>query len=325
MNKIILNVQNVCQFFDDGRGNRNRVLHDINLKIAQGQFVAVVGPSGCGKSTLLKAILGTDPPKSGLIETDGYTVIEPNRHVGIVYQGYRLYDWMTAHQNVAFGPMMDESNLFQRVFMPWQWWPMRKRHLSEASEILTKFKLATALDRYPHELSGGMRQRVAIAQSLIMKPKILLLDEPFGALDERTREELQKTILRLYLENLEAKKEGLDPPWTVLFVTHELDEAFYISDRVVGLSRNWYEDTKDGRILGKDVGATKVWDKCAPTFHPDGPKDFQLFHDAKMALKESVLNDAALPVERSEHVSFWEDLANGVGTGVAVTMSKEQL
>lgn len=321
--KIVLNVDKVNQWFGKPQ-SPNRVLHDINLQVVQGQFVAIVGASGCGKSTLLRAVLGTDPPREGRIETDGYAVTGPNRHVGIVYQRYGLYQFLTAEENVAFGLMLDQSSLLGRCFNPFSWWPMRKKHLQEARELLDKLKLGNSCKKYPSELSGGMQQRVAIAQSLIMKPKILLLDEPFGALDESTREDLQNMLLRLYAENIEALKQNKPAPWTVLFVTHELNEAFYLSDRLIGLSRNWYEDVDGRRISGRDLGATKVWDKASPVYHPDAPRDFGIFHDAKMELKESVLNDKAPAVERSRHVSFWDDLSQGVGTGVAMIRSEPE-
>lgn len=310
---ITLNVRGMGQWF----GN-NRVLYDIDLQVVRGQFVAIVGGSGCGKSTLFRAVLGTDPPKAGHVETGGIRVNGPNRHVGIVYQQYRLYQFLTAEENVAFGPMLDSSGFFERALMPWKWWPKRRRQLQAARDLLTKVKLGHALKSYPHQLSGGMQQRVAIAQSLIMEPNILLLDEPFGALDEATRESLQKMLLHLYQENIESKQRGEQPRWTVVFITHELNEAFYVSDRVVGLSRNWFEETPSGIITGATLGATKVWDKCAPVYHPDAPKDFELFYEAKRELRDVVLNDKAAPVERNKHVSYWSDLSKGVGTGVAM-------
>lgn len=313
--KIVLNVAGVSQWFGE-----HRILHDINLQIIQGEFVALVGPSGCGKTTLFNAILGTCPPKEGVVETNGVRVTGPNRNVGVVYQRYGLYQFLTAEQNVAFGLMLDQSQWWHRCFMPWWWWPKRRQHLEEARALLTKVKLGKVMRNYPCELSGGQQQRVAIAQSLIMKPHILLLDEPFGALDESTRESLQKMLLHLYRENVDAKRRGEQPPWTVLFVTHELNEAFYVSDRVVGLSRNWvdHDGATGAAICGETLGATKVWDRCAPVYEPDAPKNFDLFHAAKQELKDAVLDDKAKPVSRSAHVSFWEDLAKGVGSGVAV-------
>jgi len=313
--KSVLDIRSVHQWF----GN-NRVLHDVNLRIVQGQFVALVGPSGCGKSTLLRAVLGTVPQKKGEIVTDGEVVEGPNRNIGIVYQKYGLYPWLTAEQNVAVGPKLDQSEIWERALKPWWWRPLRKKHLAESRELLIKFKLGQFLQHYPFELSGGMQQRVAIAQALIMKPKILLLDEPFGALDEATREELQEMLLSLYQENIAARKAEMDPPWTIVIITHELNEAFYVSDRIIGLSRNWYSDQEDGkRICGKDFGATKVWDQCTPVYHPDEPRDFSRFYSMKEALRRVVLESDDGMIDRNEHVSFWDELKNSVGTGVAAT------
>lgn len=215
--------------------------------------------------------------------------------------------------------MLDQTSLWTRSLNPLKWIPHRIKHLKEARDLLDKLQLSHACKKYPCELSGGMQQRVAIAQSLIMKPKILLLDEPFGALDESTREQLQVMLLQLYNDNIEAKKIGEDPPWTILFVTHELNEAFYISDRLIGLSRRWYEEQSNGCVsFGNNLGATKVWDKCTPVYHPNDPKDFDIFHSSKLELKEAILNDKAPIIERSKHVSFWDDLSQGVGTGVVM-------
>ncbi len=324
MSNIVLDIKNVSQWFGE-----NRVLHDINLQIVRGQFTALVGGSGCGKSTLLRAILGTVPQKAGEILIDGKPVSGPNRNVGVVYQRYGLYQFLTAEQNVAFGPMLDQTSLFERWFMPWYWWPLRNRHLAEAREFLKKFKLGHAQRHYPNELSGGMQQRVAIAQALVMRPKILLLDEPFGALDEATREELQQMLLILYQENINALKAGNEPPWTVIIITHELDEAFYVSDRVSGLSKNWKRDTTSPHLMnppktfirGEENGATVVWDRHSPVYHPNEPRDFQRFSDMKHKLREAVLNGQEIAPE--ENVTFWDDLARGVGTGVAIQGSSK--
>jgi len=166
---------------------------------------------------------------------------------------------------------------------------------------LKKLGLEAAAKLYPHEMSGGMRQRVAIAQALIMKPKILLLDEPFGALDEATREELQLMILRLYEENETAKKEGHEPPYTILIVTHELNEAFYVSDRVIGLSQ--YH--KDGA-----EGAKIVYDKSAPIFHPGDPREFGIFLEQREELRRHVFDPTDLQ-DHEELITFWKDREKG--------------
>ena len=287
-----LEVKNVYHWFGD-----NKVLQDINIRVAPGQIVAVVGPSGCGKSTLLRAILGTHPPRKGDIITYGKRITSPTRHVGIVYQHYSLYDFLTARENVAFGLKLDQTSLAYRTFVPWKWWPQRREHLRQADALLEKVGLAAAANRYPHEMSGGMRQRVAIAQALIMEPSILLLDEPFGALDEATREELQLMLLRLYEENLKVKQQGQRPQFTILMVTHELNEALYVSDRVLGLSQYHHG--------GKD-GATIVYDKRAPVFEPDQQRSFANFEAQKDELRRSVFDPEHLQ-HHGEFVSFWRE------------------
>ncbi len=157
--------------------------------------------------------------------------------------------------------------------------------------------LGKSINHYPHEMSGGMRQRVAIAQAMIMRPKILLLDEPFGALDESTRTDLQSMLLRFYQENLEAKRKGQDPPYTILIVTHELNEALYVSDRVIGLSQ--YHD--DGAN-----GATIVYDRPCPVFHPNDARDFDRFLNQREELRKAVF-DAEENKQHEQFVTFWDE------------------
>lgn len=260
----------------------HQVLKHVNLKVKHGQFVGLVGGSGCGKSTLFRAILGTHPPTEGIITAEGNPVTKPTRDVGIVYQHYSLYDFLTAKENVAFGPLLDQTNLPYRTFRPFAWKKLYKQMLEESEQLLAEFGLENAANNYPSGLSGGMKQRVAIAQAIIMHPKVLLLDEPFGALDEITRQDLQVMLLTLYQKNLEAKKEGKVPPYTVILVTHELNEAFYIADRVVGLSQHHGNDFK---------GATVTYDKPVPIFAPDAPRNFGIFFDQKEELKKVVFNE----------------------------------
>jgi NitT/TauT family transport system ATP-binding protein len=224
----------------------------------------------------------------------GKPVTEPNRNVGIVYQHYSLYDFLTAQQNIAFGLMLDETNLPFRCFRFWRWRALRRRHLQQAAELLDKVGLSASAHRYPHEMSGGMRQRVAIAQSLVLQPSILLLDEPFGALDETTREDLQLMLLHLYEENLAARKRGERAPFTILIVTHELNEALYVSDRVLGLSQ--YHD-------GGTDGATIVYDKPAPIFSVSDQRDFAQFNDQKDELRRAVFDPEVLQ-HHAEYVSL---------------------
>ncbi len=275
----------------------NKVLNNLNLQISDGQIVAVVGPSGCGKSTLLRAILGTHPPKAGEIRAAGQRVTRPSRAVGIVYQHYALYDFLTAQENVAFGLKLDQTNMAFRTFQFFQWQKLKEQHLQQASEFLCKVGLEKAIHSYPHEMSGGMRQRVAIAQAMIMRPKILLLDEPFGALDESTRTELQMMLLHFYQENLDAREKGEDPPYTILIVTHELNEALYVADRVIGLSQ-YHADGANG--------ATIVYDRPCPVFHPDDPRDFGRFVEQREELRKAVF-DTEENKQHEQYITYWSE------------------
>ncbi len=286
-----LQVQGVCHWFGS-----NRVLDDVNFEIAAGQIVAIVGPSGCGKSTLLRAILGTHPPQEGTILADGQPVNRPSRQVGIVYQHYSLYSFLTARDNVAFGLKLDQTSLWFRWLQFPAWRRLRAQHRSKAEELLEKVQLSEAANLHPHEMSGGMRQRVAMAQALIMEPKILLLDEPFGALDEATREELQLMLLHLNDENAKAIQAGRSAPYTILLVTHELNEALYVSDRVLGLSQ--YHT--DG-----DRGARIVYDRAAPVFHPHDERDYAGFERQKDEIREAVF-DADYNQHHAEYITFWQ-------------------
>ncbi|MBP88978.1 MAG: hypothetical protein CMJ64_20070 [Planctomycetaceae bacterium] len=275
----------------------NKVLNGINLQISRGQIVALVGPSGSGKSTLLRAILGTHPPRTGEVLMDGASYRSPHRDRGIVYQRYSLLPFLTAQQNVAFGLKLDQTSLAFRCFQFWEWAKLKTEHMDQAAELLDRVGLSAAKDQYPSELSGGMRQRVAIAQALIMRPKLLLLDEPFGALDEATREDLQVMLLKLYSENVEARAKGEQPPYTILIVTHELNEALYVSDRVLGLSQYHH---------GGSEGAAIVYDKAAPVYRPHAPKELSDFVAQKEELLKAVFSDEVIQ-HHSEYVSFWED------------------
>ena len=286
MSAPILTIDNLSHRFGD-----HCVLHDLNLSILAGQIVALVGPSGCGKSTLLRAIVGTHPPTAGRVciahGAETRLVDKPSRDCGIVYQRYSLFPHLTAQENVAYGLMVDETNIYTRLLKPRYWKSLRKSHLTRAAEMLDKMKLSSALNKYPPEMSGGMCQRVAIAQALIMKPSILLLDEPFGALDEATREELQRILLTLYAENQQAIRHDQKPPHTVIIVTHEINEAIFVSDRILGLSQYW---DWAGAGLSQHPGATIVYDKPAPIFAPDDPRDFLSFRQQKDEILKSVFN-----------------------------------
>jgi NitT/TauT family transport system ATP-binding protein len=196
-----------------GRGaNQTHAVQETSLRIRRGEFVSIVGPSGCGKSTLMKMIAGLLLPTGGTIKVDGNAVSGPVTDVGIVFQSPVLLDWRTVLDNVL-------------VQIELRGLP-KEQYRQRALDLLASVGLADFAGRYPHELSGGMRQRTAIVRALIHNPPLLLMDEPFGALDALTREQM-----RLDLEDL-----WLSRPVTVVFVTHSLDEAILLSDRVVVMS-----------------------------------------------------------------------------------------
>ncbi|MES2261517.1 MAG: ABC transporter ATP-binding protein [Pseudomonadota bacterium] len=184
-------------------------LKDIHLEIPQGQFVCLLGPSGCGKSTLLNAIAGFSLPSSGEITADGKLVTGPGPERGMVFQEYALFPWMTVEKNIAFGLEIKGT-------------PQAEIERT-VSQLLAMLSLSDFKNRYPKDLSGGMRQRVAIARVLALDSPIMLMDEPFGALDALTRRNLQDELLRIWAE---LKK-------TIIFVTHSIEEAIYLADRIV--------------------------------------------------------------------------------------------
>ena len=193
----------------DSDGRRMVALQDISIEVPRGQFVCLLGPSGCGKSTLLNAVAGFAPPTSGVILADGQPVAGPGPERGMVFQEYALFPWMTVEQNVGFG--------LEIKGMP------APQIRARVADLLTMLSLRDFRQRYPKDLSGGMRQRVAIARVLALDSPIMLMDEPFGALDALTRRNLQDELLRIWAE---LKK-------TIMFVTHSIEEAIYLADRIV--------------------------------------------------------------------------------------------
>lgn len=277
MSESILKINGLSHWFGS-----NRILHNINLEINRGQIVALVGPSGCGKSTLLRAILGTHLPLKGEIviynNNESKVIDAPGRDRGIVYQRYSLFPHLTALENVAYGLMLDQTTIPDRIFRRGAWKLLRAKHIQQAAEMLDRMRMGSSLNKYPPEMSGGMCQRVAIAQALITEPTLLLMDEPFGALDEATREEFQRILLTLNAENRRAIKEGRKPPYTIMIVTHEINEAIFVSNRVLGLSQYW--DWKEAGET-QSPGATIVYDQPSPVFNPDDVRDYMLFRKQK--------------------------------------------
>jgi NitT/TauT family transport system ATP-binding protein len=194
-------------------------LSDVDLEIQESEILALVGPSGCGKSTLLDLVGGLTTPSYGKILLDGRKITGPGPERSMVFQQYALFPWRTAQGNVEFAL---EGTALPR--------PARRRL---ARHLLALVGLSGAEDRYPHQLSGGMRQRVAIARSLSRDPEVLLMDEPFAAVDAQTREMLQDEILRIWASTHK----------TILFITHSIDEALYLGHRVAVMG------TKPGRII----------------------------------------------------------------------------
>jgi NitT/TauT family transport system ATP-binding protein len=184
-------------------------LKDITLEIPRGQFVCLLGPSGCGKSTLLNAVAGFALPSSGRITAEGRLVTGPGPERGMVFQEYALFPWMTVAENIAFG--LEIKGLPKAAIS------------ARVDSLLAMLSMSEFHQRYPKDLSGGMRQRVAIARVLALDSPIMLMDEPFGALDALTRRNLQDELLRIWAD---LKK-------TVLFVTHSIEEAIYLADRIV--------------------------------------------------------------------------------------------
>jgi len=205
----MIEIRDVTKAFGASESDRVLALDGITLDVAKGELVCLLGPSGCGKSTLLNAVAGFVVPTSGEIIADGKRVTDPGPDRGMVFQEYALFPWMTVRANVAFGLEMRGEGKAQVA--------------QKVDALLAKLRLTDFAERFPKDLSGGMRQRVAIARVLALDSPILLMDEPFGALDALTRRNLQEELLRIWLE---LQK-------TILFVTHSIDESIYLADRIV--------------------------------------------------------------------------------------------
>ncbi|RQS22975.1 MULTISPECIES: ABC transporter ATP-binding protein [unclassified Burkholderia] len=210
---VILDVRHVGKRFATPQGECV-ALDDISFRTHRREFVCVIGPSGCGKSTLIRILAGLDAQTSGEVLLDGKPVQGPGADRGMVFQGYTLFPWLTVKKNVMFGLRMNGSSSGEAEREALQWLDLVG---------LTRFA-----DVYPHQLSGGMKQRVAIARALANRPRILLMDEPFGALDAQTRARMQTHLLDIW-RNIDV---------TILFITHDLDEAIFLADRILVLKAN---------------------------------------------------------------------------------------
>jgi NitT/TauT family transport system ATP-binding protein len=211
---MTLELKNLCKTYTDGTGAETiEALSNVNLTVRRGEFLSVIGPSGCGKTSMLRIIAGLEQPTSGEILINNEPLTGPGGRVGFVFQEYALFPWRTVSGNVEFG--LEVKNI-----------PREERRRT-ALEYINAFGMAGFENKYPRELSGGMKQRVAIARTLVTDPAIILMDEPFGSLDSQTRNALQEFLLGVWQD---AHK-------TVIFITHNIDEAVFLSQRVIGFSR----------------------------------------------------------------------------------------
>lgn len=210
---VVLDVQDLRKAFGPA-GHQHVVFDNVSLEIHRREFVCIIGPSGCGKSTFIRIVAGLDDASGGEMLLDGKPVAGPGPDRGMVFQGYTLFPWRTVKQNVMFGLEMRGRSSAEAEGTAREWLDIVG---------LTRFEEA-----YPHELSGGMKQRVAIARALANEPRILIMDEPFGALDALTRAKMQAYLLQIW------KKVDV----TILFITHDLEEAVYLSDRILVLGVN---------------------------------------------------------------------------------------
>jgi NitT/TauT family transport system ATP-binding protein len=210
---VVLAVQDLRKAFGHA-GDQHVVFEEVSLEIHRREFICIIGSSGCGKSTFIRIVAGLDEASEGEILLDGKPVSGPGPDRGMVFQGYTLFPWRTVKQNVMFGLEMQNKSSAEAE--------------STAREWLEMVGLNSFEDAYPHELSGGMKQRVAIARALANEPRILIMDEPFGALDALTRAKMQAYLLQIW------KKVDV----TILFITHDLEEAIYLSDRILVLGGN---------------------------------------------------------------------------------------
>ena len=210
---VALEVRGLTKRFETPRGVVT-ALDDVSFQVHKRELMCVIGPSGCGKSTLVRILAGLETPSSGEVRVYGEPVSGPGSDRGMVFQGYTLFPWLSVKENVMFGPRMAGKSAFSAE--------------REAREWIDLVGLSKFENAYPHQLSGGMKQRVAIARALANQPRVLFMDEPFGALDAQTRCKMQSYLLDIW-KNVDI---------TIVFITHDLDEAVFLSDRILVLDAN---------------------------------------------------------------------------------------
>lgn len=211
--EVILEARNITKEFDSASGRR-KVLDDVSFQTHRREFLSVIGPSGCGKSTLVRILAGLEQSTGGGVYLSGDPVNEPGPERGMVFQGYTLFPWLTIKKNIMFGLEIAGMG--------------KTSAENEALQWIDMVGLREFTHHYPAQLSGGMQQRVAIARALANRPGVLLMDEPFGALDSQTRARMQSHLLQIW-KNVDI---------TIIFITHDLDEAIYLSDRILVLKAN---------------------------------------------------------------------------------------
>ena len=257
-----LRIENVSRVFPPVRGGApTRALQPIDLTVGDNDFVTILGPSGCGKSTLLRLVAGLDTPSTGRILLDGAAVTGPGPDRGMVFQSYTLFPWLTVADNIAFGLREKGVPAAERVRVVESW--------------LTRVGLTSFAHHYPKQLSGGMQQRTAIARALANDPAILLLDEPFGALDNQTRALMQELLLGIW----ERERK------TVLFVTHDIEEAIFLASRVVVMT------ARPGPHQGRRA------DRAAPTRATTRSRRARSSQRLKARLTEEIRVEAVLAAE----------------------------
>lgn len=236
MKETIL-VEHLDKVFQSQNNMEINALTDLNLRVAKNEFVCILGPSGCGKSTLLRIIAGLEKASRGTVFYNGREYTRPGQEIGMVFQSYSLMPWLTVLDNIALGLE------FARV--------PKDQRMATAQKYLDMIGMSDFGKALPHELSGGMQQRVAIARALANDPDVLLMDEPFGALDAYTRILMQKELLRIWEQHRK----------TILFVTHSVDEAVYLADRIILMS------SSPGRIKKEiEVNISRVRERSNPRY-----------------------------------------------------------
>jgi bicarbonate transport system ATP-binding protein len=227
-----LSIENVSKVYQTPRGPYT-VLEDVNLTVNEGEFICVIGHSGCGKSTLLNMVSGFAHPTEGSVRVGGKSIVEPGPDRMVVFQGYALLPWLTALENVYLAVDSVYPNKSEA----------EKKAI--AKDHLAMVGLTEAMDKKPPQISGGMKQRVSIARALAIRPQVLILDEPFGALDAITKEELQEELLQIW-NGRQGRTEG-EHRCTVLMITHDIDEALFLADRLVMMTNGPH--AKIGEIM----------------------------------------------------------------------------